>query len=130
MPSPDWKQVLETGQEYTEMTRSRAREIANRLVEQGQLAQSQVSNAVEELMAQSRRRTAHLRALIDERIQAQFRMLGVATRADLDRLEQRLIAEQKKAVARKPAAKKAAKASTRKSTTTARASATKKAAAT
>ena len=109
------------------MTRSRAREIANRLVEQGQLAQSQVSNAVEELMAQSRRRTSHLRTLIDERIQAQFRMLGVATRADLDRLEQRLVAEQKKSVARKPAAKKVAKTSTRKSTTTARAPAAKKA---
>jgi polyhydroxyalkanoate synthesis regulator phasin len=109
MPTPDWKQVLETGQEFTEMTRARAREIANRLVDQGHLRQNQVSSAVDEILAQSKRRSAQLRTLIDERIQAQFRMLGVATRADLDALESRLLSAQKKAAARKPVARTKAK---------------------
>ena len=86
------------------MSRSLARVIVNRLADQGQLAQGQVTAAVDELVAESKRRSAHLRNLIDERIQAQFRMLGVATRADLDAMEKRLVSAQKKAVAKRPVA--------------------------
>jgi hypothetical protein len=56
-PSPDWKQLLELGMQFTELRRSQARRIATDLVAQGQLARDQVSGAVEEIVELSRRRT-------------------------------------------------------------------------
>jgi len=115
--SPDWKQLLEVGMQFTELRRSQAREIASELVAQGQLARDQLSTAVDELVEMSRRRTEALAEVVAAEVQHQLNVLGIATTADLERLERKLAARpaakatsttKKKPAAKKPAAKKRA----------------------
>src|SRR4051812_27353206 len=89
-PTPDWKRALETGMQFTEVRRSQARAIASDLVAQGQLARDQVSSAVDEIVELSRRRTEDLRKIVQKEVSRQLSSLGLATKADLARLERRL----------------------------------------
>ncbi|HEX5615554.1 MAG TPA: hypothetical protein VFZ83_10425 [Acidimicrobiia bacterium] len=117
--SPDWKQLLEVGMQFSELRRSQARAIASDLVAQGQLARDQLGAAVDELVEMSRRRTEALGELVAAEVQRQLKALGIATTADLDRLERKIASVSgsgakarptaKKAAAKKPAAKKTAK---------------------
>lgn len=120
MPQPDWKHALEAGMQFTEMRRSQARAIAADLAAQGQIARDQVAATVDELIELSRRRRDDLRKVVQAEVQRQLHSLGLATKADLDKLERRLAKatrEAKKAPAKKktasdkvkkPASKKAA----------------------
>jgi polyhydroxyalkanoate synthesis regulator phasin len=103
--APNWKHALEVGMQFTELRRSQARRLASELVAQGQLARDQVAAAVEEMMELSRRRTEDLRAIVRAEVQRQLGALGLATKADLARLERKLT----KATKAKPAAKKSTK---------------------
>ncbi len=117
MTSPDWKRALETGMQFTEMRRSQARAVANDLVQRGHLAREQVETAVDEIIEMSRRRRDDMRKLVQHEVQRQLGALGLATKADLARMERRLTkasreakqASAKKAGAAKPAKKTAAK---------------------
>ena len=112
-PSPDWKRYLEVGMQFTEMRRSQARRIAADLAEQGQLAADQVTGAVDELVAMSRRRTDELRDVVRSEVERQLGSLGLATKADLTRLERKLSASKasKPASAKRPATKPAKQSS-------------------
>src|SRR5690606_5176353 len=88
--APDWKRLIEAGQQFTEMRRSQARRIVADLVKQGQIARDQAAGAVEELLDTSRRRSEELRDLIRSEVQRQLRSLGVATRSDIERLERQI----------------------------------------
>ena len=117
-PTPDWKRFLETGMQFTELRRSQARAIASDLVAQGQLARDQVSSTVDELVELSRRRTEDLRKVVQKEVARQLGSLGLATKADLARLERRLTKAGRSgntAPAKKKASKQAGKTS--KSTT-------------
>jgi polyhydroxyalkanoate synthesis regulator phasin len=130
--SPDWKRVLETGIQFTELRRSQAHRLASDLVAQGQLARDQVGAAVDELIEISRHRSEELRKVVSTEVQRQLGALGLATQNDLAALERRLRgaakasgattkkspktapakkAPAKKAPAKKAPAKKAAKRS-------------------
>jgi polyhydroxyalkanoate synthesis regulator phasin len=125
-PSPDWKRVLSTGMEFTEMRRSQARSLVGDLVAQGHLARDQMSAAVDEVLEVSRRRSDDLRKVVQHEVQRQLGALGLATKSDLKALEGRVAPAgtaakksapvKKKAPANKTAAKKstAAKAATKK----------------
>jgi polyhydroxyalkanoate synthesis regulator phasin len=111
--SPDWKRYLEAGMQFTEMRRSQARAFVNDLVKQGHLAREQMSAAADEVMELSRRRTDELRKIVQKEVQRQLGSLGLATKADLARLERRLTKatrEAKKSPAKKSGAKSAKKA--------------------
>jgi polyhydroxyalkanoate synthesis regulator phasin len=113
MPQPpDWKRYLEAGMQVTEFRRSQARALATDLVSTGQLARDQVSSAVDEMVAMSRRRTEQLQGIVRSEVQRQLGSVGLATQADLRRLERKLNAAVKKSA--KLAAKQATKASTAK----------------
>src|SRR5947208_17029446 len=88
--TPDWKRLLDTGAQFTEMRRSQARAVARDLVAQGHLARDQMSAAVDELLELSRRRTEDLRKMVQKEVQRQLSSLGLATKADLARLEPRM----------------------------------------
>jgi polyhydroxyalkanoate synthesis regulator phasin len=120
--SPDWKRVLETGMQFTELRRSQAHRLATDLVAQGQLARDQIGAAVDELIEISRRRSEELRAIVSTEVQRQLSALGLVTKRDLDALERRLRAgtratrsgagtapAKKKAAAKRPARKTPAK---------------------
>lgn len=108
--TPDWKQLLEAGMQFTEMRRAQARRVATDLVAQGQLARDQVQTAVDEILEMSRRRTEDLREMVRSEVQRQLGGLGLATKDDLARLERKLAKSPAKAPAKKAtAAPKAAK---------------------
>ena len=88
--SPDWKRVLETGMQFTELRRSQAHRLAIDLVAQGQLARDQIGAAVDELIDISRRRSEELRTIVSTEVQRQLGALGLATKRDLEALERRL----------------------------------------
>jgi len=109
MPQPpDWKRALDAGMQFTEMRRSQARAIARDLVSQGHLARDQMSGAVDELLELSRRRTEDLRKMVQKEVQRQLSSLGLATKADLARLERR-IARATREANKEPGKKKSAK---------------------
>ena len=49
--SPDWKQLLETGMQFTEMRRSQAKRVAQDLASRGQIARDQLAGTVDELVS-------------------------------------------------------------------------------
>ena len=115
----DWRRVMETGMQFTELRRSQARTLVSDLVAQGHLARDQMSSAVDEVVDMSRRRSDDLRKLVQKEVQRQLGSLGLATRADLAALERRMTRanrEAKKAAPAKKAAsaKKAAPKTARK----------------
>ena len=84
MPQPpDWKRYLEAGMQVTEFRRSQARALAGDLVSTGQLARDQVTAAVDEMVAMSRRRTEQLQGIVRSEVQRQLGSVGLATQADL-----------------------------------------------
>src|SRR4029077_7410326 len=87
--------------------RSQARAVAGDLVNHGQLARDQVSGAVDEIVAMSRRRSDALTGIVRGEVSRQLSSLGLATQADLRRLERKLNSTVKKTADR--AAKKATK---------------------
>jgi polyhydroxyalkanoate synthesis regulator phasin len=117
--SSDWRRVMETGMQFTELRRSQARTIVSDLVSQGHLARDQVSAAVDEVVLMSRRRSEDLRRMVQHEVQRQLGSLGLATKTDLAALERRMTRanrEAKKTATKKTATKKpAAKKSTPKS---------------
>ncbi len=108
--TPDFGKYLNAGAEFVSVTRAQARKRANDLVAQGQLAQDQVQGFVDGLVDESRRRRDVLVHLVRQEIQRQVKVLGIATKDDLARLEARLAKQAR-------AAKKSTKpAGTKKST--------------
>ena len=124
--APDWKQLVETGMQFTEMRRSQAKRIAQDLLAQGQIARDQLSATVDELVEMSRRRADELTKVVRHEVQRQLSVLGIATREDLERIERRIAAMN--APASRAAKKSSAKKAPAKKATTKRAPAKKAAA--
>jgi polyhydroxyalkanoate synthesis regulator phasin len=87
---PDWNKYLDAGAEFVAMTRAQARQRAKVLVGTGHLAQEQVQGFVDELVDESRRRTDLMLDVVRKEIQRQVKTLGIATKEDLARLEDRI----------------------------------------
>ncbi|MGZ4714834.1 MAG: hypothetical protein ACXV9S_17850, partial [Acidimicrobiia bacterium] len=108
--APDFNKYLNAGAEFVALTRAQARERAQELVSQGQLAQSQVQGFVDGLVDESRRRTDMMMDVVRQEIQRQVQSVGIATKDDLARLEAKLAKQEKAVKSAKAAAKKAKKA--------------------
>ncbi|HEX6311922.1 MAG TPA: hypothetical protein VF152_09865 [Acidimicrobiia bacterium] len=98
----DWRQLLETGRQFTAMTRAEAQQRAHELVREGQLAQDKVQAFVDGLVRTSRKRADELVEVVRKEVQRQLEALGIKERGA------RAKAGAKKA-AKKKAAKKTAK---------------------
>ena len=137
MPQPpDWKRVLETGMNFTEVRREQAHRIASELVSQGQLARDQLGAAVDEIVDVSRRRSEDFRTAVAAEVKRQLRVLGIAGHDGGERAAKKAAtkpaakqpakkAAAKKSPAKQPAKKAAAKKSTAKKATTKKATAKK-----
>ena len=88
---PDWNKYLDAGVEFVAMTRAQARQRAKVLVGTGHLAQEQVQGFVDELVDESRKRTDLMLDVVRKEIQRQVKTLGIATKEDLARLEDRIV---------------------------------------
>ena len=107
--TPDWAKYLNAGVEFVAVTRTQARGRAKELVAQGQLAQNQVQEFVDDLVDESRRRTDSMMELVRQEIGRQVKTLGIATKDDLARLEAKLVSRASKpAATKKPPGKKTA----------------------
>jgi polyhydroxyalkanoate synthesis regulator phasin len=108
-----WKRYLDTGAAFMQLTRDRAESIVKDLVKAGELNQERASKAVEELMSRSRKNSDELQKLVRSAVQEQLGSLGVATKADIARLEAKINASGASGATspakKPPAAKKTAK---------------------
>src|SRR3954454_9559110 len=107
--TPDLTKYLDAGAEFVALSRKQARERAQELVAQGQLAQNQVQGFDDGLVEGSRRRTDVLMDAVRQETQRQVQAVGIATKDDLVKLDGKL-AKQRDA-ARKSAATSAGKKS-------------------
>jgi polyhydroxyalkanoate synthesis regulator phasin len=106
--APDWRQLLETGREFTALTRAEAQQRAQELVREGQLAQERVQSFVDDLVRTSRKRADEFVEAVRREVQRQLRAMGLApgrARAKKSGAKKKPAKKAKKA--KKPAAKKA-----------------------
>ncbi|MGH9033348.1 MAG: hypothetical protein ACRDZV_14590 [Acidimicrobiia bacterium] len=104
----DWRQLLETGKQFTAMTRSEAQQRAQELVREGQLAQERMQSFVDDLVRTSRTRADELVEIVRKEIQRQLEALGVTPRGKRARKSGKK-ATKKKATKKKATKKKATK---------------------
>jgi polyhydroxyalkanoate synthesis regulator phasin len=114
-----FKRYIDAGLEFAALTQARAEELVKDLVKVGEVQADQARDAVAELLERSRKNSEKLVETVRNEVRGQITNLGLATQADLDRIEKRLAsllgaatapakkAPAKKAPAKKTAAKKA-----------------------
>ncbi|HZD73959.1 MAG TPA: phasin family protein [Actinomycetota bacterium] len=84
------EQYLQAMASLTEMTRTRAERLASRLAKQGELQSGQVSRFAEDLVRRTQRNRETMSRLIQREVKRQLSMLGIATRDEVARLQQRV----------------------------------------
>ncbi len=122
------RRYLDAGLAFTALTRARAEAIVEDLVKQGEVQTEQAQNAVRDLMDRSRQNTETFFEQVRSEVRDQVSNLGLATQADIARIE-RKIGGLGSSTSSRPAAKRAtAKRATAKRATAKKASARKAAA--
>lgn len=86
------KRYLDAGLALTQLTQSRAEALVRDLVKTGELQTEQAQTAVAELVERSRKNTERLFEQVRSEVREQVVNLGVATRADLKRVERDIAA--------------------------------------
>lgn len=118
MAQPDLlKRSLDLGMAFTELTRARAERIVKDLVRSGEVQRERAQESVEELLERSRKNTQAAADLVRRELATQMTRLGLATKADVARVERKVDAlagrttggtTPRKTTAKKSAATKAA----------------------
>ena len=123
------EQYLQALASLTDLTRTQAERVAALLAKQGEVQSAQVGRVAEDLMRRTQKNREIMSRLVQREVKRQLGVLGMATRDEVARLQQRVRAlEQEverasKAPAASPSPAKATTASTR--TTRSRTSKTK-----
>ena len=141
------KRYLDAGLALTALTQARAEALVKEWVKVGEVQADQARDTVQDLLERSRKNSERFLDTVRTEVRQQITSLGLATQADLDRIEERIASvigvatapamkaatAAKKAPAKKAAAKKAAakkKAPAKKAPATKKSPAKKKAPAT
>lgn len=105
-----FRRYLDAGIAFTEMTRERAQAIVREWVKAGEVPMQRADDFIEDLVERSRQNTEAIVTLVQSQVQEQLGALGLATKADIARLEAKIsrATTAKAPAAKKPAAKKAA----------------------
>ena len=91
MPQNDLlKRYIDAGLSFGALTQSRAEALVSDWVKAGELQADQAREAVADLLARSRETTERLLDTVRTEVRAQVTSMGLASQADLDRLEQRI----------------------------------------
>ncbi|CAN5835825.1 hypothetical protein BH24ACT3_BH24ACT3_19120 [soil metagenome] len=125
------KRYLDAGMQFTLMTQQRAEAIVRDLVKAGELQTEQAQAVVTDLVDRSRRNSEKLVEQVREEVRTQVSNLGLATKADITRLEQKingLKGAARSTAKRGPAKKSAARKSTARRSTAKKSPAKKSAA--
>src|SRR6266704_5188759 len=75
---------------FTEMTRTSAERLASRLAKQGELQSGQVGRFAEDLVRRTQRNRETMTRLVQREVKRQLSVLGIATRDEVARLQQRV----------------------------------------
>ena len=133
------KRYIDAGLAFTALSQARAEELVKDLVRIGEVQADQAREVVSDLLDRSRKNSERLLDTVRTEVRQQITSMGIATQADLDRIEQRIAsvigtvspggtaaksAPKKKAPAKRAPAKRSA---TAKKASTKQASAKKKA---
>ncbi len=102
------RKYLEAGMAFTQTTRAKAEEVVSNLVRSGELQTEQTQQQVQELMDRSRENTDRVVKAVRGEVMSQLSTLGLATKADLAKLERKVDAMRASAGTKKAPAKKAA----------------------
>ncbi len=122
------RKYVEAGMAFTQTTRARAEEIVGNLVRAGELQTEQTQQQVQDLVERSRENTERLVNVVRTEVMGQLGSLGLATKADLAKLERKLdaaVRASKPGAAKKTAPKATAKKATAKKATAKKATAKK-----
>jgi polyhydroxyalkanoate synthesis regulator phasin len=84
------EQYLQAMASLTEMTRTRAERLASRLAKQGDLQTGQVGRFAEDLVRRTQRNRETMTRLVQREVRRQLSVLGIATRDEVARLQQRV----------------------------------------
>ncbi len=107
--NPLIKRYLDAGMAFTQMTQSRAEAIVKDLVKAGEVQAQRTEELVNQLVERSRKNTDRLLEVVRKEVRDQIAGLGLATKADIARLEKKLAATApKKTAAKRSAPKKSA----------------------
>lgn len=106
--NPLIKRYLDAGMAFTAMTQSRAEAIVKELVKAGEVQAQRTEELVNQLVDRSRQNTDRLLDVVRREVRDQIASLGLATKADIDRLERKLATQGGASAAKKSAGKKAA----------------------
>jgi polyhydroxyalkanoate synthesis regulator phasin len=145
MPQNDvLKRYIDTGIAFTALTQARAEALVKDLVKAGEVQADQARDAVSDLIDRSRKNSERLLETIRREVKEQITNLGLVSKADLDKAEERLAkligtatspvrkaakTAQRAAPSKKPTKKTAAKKSPAKKTAAKKTAAKKSAAA-
>ncbi|HEV2921506.1 MAG TPA: hypothetical protein VG673_20040 [Actinomycetota bacterium] len=111
------EQYLQALASLSELTRSQAERVAGLLAKQGEVQSAQVGRVAEDLLRRTQKNREIMSRLVQREVKRQLGVLGMATRDEVARLQQRVRAlEQEVERASKPApAARATRSSTRTS---------------
>ena len=84
------KRYIDAGLEFAALTQARAEELVKDLVKAGEVQADQARDAVAELLERSRKSSEKLLETVRTEVRSQITNLGLASQADLDRIEQRI----------------------------------------
>jgi polyhydroxyalkanoate synthesis regulator phasin len=84
------EQYLQAMASFTEMTRTSAERLASRLAKQGELQSGQVGRFAEDLVRRTQRNRETMTRLVQREVKRQLSVLGIATRDEVARLQQRV----------------------------------------
>ena len=91
MPQNDvLKRYLDAGLAFSALTQSRAEALVKDLVKAGEVQADQARDAVADLVERSRKNSEKLIETVRQEVKRQIMTLGLASQADIDRVEQRL----------------------------------------
>jgi polyhydroxyalkanoate synthesis regulator phasin len=119
------EQYLQALASLSELTRSQAERVAGLLAKQGEVQSAQVGRVAEDMMRRTQKNREILTRLVQREVKRQLGLLGMATRDEVARLQQRVRAleqEVERASRPAPAARAARAASAGSGTGTARSS--------
>jgi polyhydroxyalkanoate synthesis regulator phasin len=85
-----FKRTLEAGTSFLDMSRERAETVVKEWVEAGDLRKGRAQQAIDDVLARSRKVTDELRELVRREIREQLGGMGVATTDDIARLEAKI----------------------------------------
>jgi polyhydroxyalkanoate synthesis regulator phasin len=84
------EQYMQALASLTEMTRSRAERLGGLLAKQGELQSAQVGRFAEELVRRTQKNRETVSRLVQREVKRQLGSLGIATRDEISRLQQRI----------------------------------------